>query len=335
MRILLLSYAFAPSVGGIETVSRLLAEEFLRAGHELKLITDTPDTEPNQFPYPVFRRPRARQLFALHSWAEIVFHNNISLNYAWPLLLFRRPWFVAHHIWIGDSPRPHWRERLKLRLLRFATNISISRAVARSLPVPAEIVGDPYDDSIFFSAGAVSPQTATDLIYTGRLVSDKGVDLLLQAVARLRGRGLRPGLTIAGDGSDKTALQNLAAELGLESQVTFVGQKAPAELAALLRAHRVHIVPSRWEEPFGIVALEGLACGCELVIAESGGLVEAAGGCATVFKRGDAAALEAALAEVLSPNRVRSDPVRRRAHLQQHTKAAVARRYLDLFQASR
>ena len=100
MRILFSSHAFAPSVGGLESVSRMLAEEFVRQGHEVRLITQTTSDTPDDFPFRVWRRPSGKTLPVLVRWCEVFFHSNISLPRAWPLLLIRRPWVVAHHVWI-------------------------------------------------------------------------------------------------------------------------------------------------------------------------------------------------------------------------------------------
>jgi glycosyltransferase involved in cell wall biosynthesis len=221
---------------------------------------------------------------------------------------------------------------LKKHSLRHATNLAVSRAVAAKMPVPAELVGDPYDDAVFFEAE--TPVRKRDLIYTGRLVSDKGIDLLLLALGKLKKQGVCPALTVAGDGSESSMLQQLSAQLGLTEQVVFTGQKSPGELADLLRGHRIQVVPSRWEEPFGIVALEGLACGCKLIVAESGGLLEAAGSCATVFKRGDVDSLECALLSALNdPPESEAARQSRLRHLARFKKSNVAAQYLAAFRA--
>ncbi len=331
MKILLVSYAFAPSVGGIETVSRLLAEEFLRVGHEVRVVTDTVSSESSAYSYPVERRPGWAALLKSHAWSEVVFHNNITLNYAWPLLLYRRPWVIAHHVWIGGDAPTHWRERLKKHALRYARNLAVSRAVAEKMPVPADLVGDPYDDAVFFEEESLPKKR--ELIYTGRLVSDKGIDLLLLAMGKLRQRGVCPELTVAGGGLESAKLQQLTADLGLTGQVVFTGQKSPSELADMLRRHRIQVVPSRWEEPFGIVALEGLACGCRLVVAASGGLMEAAGSSAIVFKRGDVDSLEKALMSALNePSEPGTARQNRNLHLGKFKKSNVAAQYLAAFQ---
>jgi glycosyltransferase involved in cell wall biosynthesis len=167
-----------------------------------------------------------------------------------------------------------------------------------------------------------------DLVFVGRLVSDKGADLLLEALARLAGDGLRPLLEIVGGGPEEAALRAQARQLGIEAQVEFLGIRTGAELVHLLNAHRILVVPSRYHEPFGIVALEGIACGCVVVGSEGGGLKEAIGPCGPTFPNGDVAALAARLAELLTePGRL--EDYRRQAarHLDAHTGARTANAY--------
>ena len=137
MKILLTSLLFAPSIGGIETVSMLLAREFVAAGHSVKVVTMTSgDNEVNDG-FEVLRKPSFAQLWQAARWSDVYFQSNISLPLAAPLLLVRRPWIIVHHTWIpkptGFSGMNH---RLKRLLLRFGKSISISNAVTESLPVP-------------------------------------------------------------------------------------------------------------------------------------------------------------------------------------------------------
>src|SRR5439155_17292393 len=111
-----------------------------------------------------------------------------------------------------------------------------------------------------------------DLVFLGRLVSDKGCDLLIQSLGRLAEQGLRPSLTVIGDGPERSRLQNLAKSLNLQDQVTFAGAPTSEEVARLLRQHSLLVVPSVYEESFGVVALEGMACGCVVIGSDGGGL---------------------------------------------------------------
>jgi len=327
MRILFSSHVFAPSVGGLETVSQALAGEFMRQGHEVRLITQTSGAGDDRYPFPIRRRPSASELLADVRWCDVYFHNNISLPRAWPLLCVRRPWIVAHHVWI---PHTGLAGRLKRAALRFATGIAVSNAVAAHLSTSSQVIPNPYDEASFRELSHI-PRTR-DIVYLGRLVSDKGVEILIAALAKLGARGCRPSVTIIGTGPEEASLRNRAAAMGLESSVAFVGARRGDELVELLNAHRLIVIPSLWQEPFGIVALEGMACGCVPVGSSGGGLGEAIGECGESFPNGDAEALCVVL-EGLLKDPARQARLRSRSseHLRRHTRANVAQQYLRVF----
>jgi glycosyltransferase involved in cell wall biosynthesis len=316
MRILMCSHAFAPAIGGTETVGRLLAQEFAGAGHEVRVVTETAGEA--ALPFEVFRKPPPGRLLSLHRWAEVVFHNNISLRAAWPLSLARRRWVVTHQTWFAGPAAA-----LKRAACRFATNIAISPAIQRALPVPSLVIPDPYEAGVFRDL----PGTAREreLIFVGRLVSDKGCDLLLDALEILHARGVQPNLTIVGDGPERASLEARAMD-----GVRFAGAVTGSALADLLNAHRILVVPSRWNEPFGVVALEGIACGCAAIGSAGGGLPAAIGPCGRTFPNGDARALAAVIEEML---RADLAPWLRHAeeHLGKHRPEAIAQRYLQVF----
>jgi len=79
-------------------------------------------------------------------------------------------------------------------------------------------------------------------------------------------------LTIIGSGPEEYSLRKLADDIGITGQVSFLGVKRGEESARLLNQHEILVIPSRWEEPFGIVSLEGIACGCVVIGSEGGGL---------------------------------------------------------------
>ena len=330
LKILLGSHHFFPSTGGIETTSDLLAREFVKQGHEVRVVTQTEGG--GSFPFPVIRRPGAIQLLRQVCWSDVFLQNNISLRTLWPLLFVRRPVFITHQTWMADAKgQTDWHHRVKRFVLRFAKSLAISHAIAGKLPVPSLEVGNPYDDEVFRD---LSADRTTDLIYVGRLVSDKGVDLLLEALAALRDAGLSPRLTIVGDGPERARLEGQTADLGLQSRVEFVGNQGSRRIAELLNRHRILIVPSRLPEPFGIVTVEGIACGCAVVGSAEGGLVDAIGPCGVTFRNGDAAALAGVLKQLLG------DPVRLHSlarggpeHVAQFEKAHVAEKYLKLMSA--
>ena len=275
MKILFATHRFYPEVGGLETVSLILAEEFVAAGHEVRLVTHAvadAGTDDARFPYPVLRRPGPGRMLALLRWCDVYFQNNISVRTLWPLALVRRPWVPAHHTWLTRvNGSIGWQDRLKKLLLRRGTPIAVSHEVAESLEVPGTVViGNPYKPTLFRLLPDV-PRTR-DLVFLARLVSDKGGDLLMDALADLKSHGLRPELTVVGDGPEMGNLRSQVERLGLDAQVEFTGTLQGEELVRTLNRHRVMVVPSRTPEPFGVVALEGIACGCAVVGSERGGL---------------------------------------------------------------
>lgn len=331
---LLVHTRFHPHVGGIETVARLLVREWVTAGHSVTVVTDIASDEENkvEFAFPVRRQPTASEWVRLLQSHDVVIHFNISLRAFWPLLLIRRPFVAVHHgFYIVDrSGRRDWREKLKLWIARRATkNIAVSEAIARAIGIQAVIIFNPYDPTVFFSA----PQLARsrDLIFVGRLVSDKGVDVLLKALALVGDRDLRPGLTIVGDGPERLPLEELVEELGLNDQVVFTGSKSPPDIADLFRQHTILVVPSLWEEPFGVVALEGIASGCAVIASSGGGLPEAVGPCGITFPNGNVAALAVEIEHLLTDGgRVVELLANAEQHLAKHHPTSVAEQYLQV-----
>lgn len=331
VRILFSSHVFAPSVGGIETVSALLAEEFVRQGHDVRLITQTPGESEHDRRLTIHREPSAAMQLSLARWCEVFFHNNISLPRAWPLLLLKRPWVVANHVWI---PHEGLAARMKRLALRHATCISASAAIARDMPAPSTVIPNPYDDGLFRVVPGV--ERTRDLVFLGRLVFDKGADLLISALAFLRQRGLRPSVTIVGSGPEEGALRTQLAASGLNASVTFAGARRGSELVALLNQHRVMVIPSRWQEPFGVVALEGIAAGCVVVASNGGGLPEAVGPCGETFPNGDSEALASVLEKLLrNPASYGASRQGAEQHLRRHTRANVAAEYLRVMASAR
>lgn len=330
MKLLVYSPAFLPKIGGLEINVAQFAVEMVRLGCEVVVVTRTAEEGADDLPYRVLRRPGVRQLLRWARWCDLYYQANVSLRGLWPLLLVRRPWAVSHHSWYrrGDG-RIAWQDRLKRFLLRFANvSISVSQGIAADLETPSIVIPNSYRDHLF----RVLPgePRERDLVFLGRLVSDKGVEVLIEALGRLGGCGLKPGLTLIGDGPEAPRIRAQVERLGLGGQVELLGLRTGEELVRLLNRHRILVIPSRYNEPFGIVALEGIACGCAVVGSRGGGLPEAIGPCGRTFRNGDAEHLAAVLAELLA------DPARQAVfqdeaprHLAEHGAERIARLYFE------
>ncbi len=150
------------------------------------------------------------------------------------------------------------------------------------------------DPQVYAPSGDVPPSSHDDLRigYAGGLVSEKGVDLLLQACARLVPR---PRVLLAGDGEERVSLERLAQELGIAERVTFLGRQASSDMAAFYRSLDVLVLPSRtlpnWKEQFGRVLIEAMACEIPVVGSDSGEIPHVVGDGGLIFAEGDVQAL--------------------------------------------
>lgn len=328
MKILMSAHCFPPSVGGLERVSATLAQELAALGHEVRVLTQTPAKDEPPADYAVHRRPTLRQTLALLRWADVYLQSNISLRTLWPALLLRKPTLVVYH---GRLSRPDdriaWQDRLKRTAARFVRrNLAVSTHLARTVPGGCGVIPNPYDDQLFTRGPGLA--RSGDLLFLGRLVSEKGADGLIDALVRLRSRGLQPTLTIVGSGPEEPALKAQCERAGLQNQVRFAGTRSGQALVEELRSHRLLVVPSLCAEAFGMVTLEGLACGMQVIVADAGGLPEALGPCGYVFPRGDWEALALRIESALTappPSATMQAVVN--AHLGRYKARAVALQY--------
>lgn len=138
----------------------------------------------------------------------------------------------------------------------------------------------------------------TDLLFVGRLVPYKGVDVLLEALSRIHPQ---PSLVVAGDGPLRKALEEKARHLYLE--VDFLGRVADQDLPALYRSARATVLPSvNGQEAFGITLVESMACGTPVVASDLPGVADVARAGGLVAPPRDPDALAAHLRRVLDPD---------------------------------
>src|SRR5690606_17466388 len=210
--------------------------------------------------------------------------------------------------------------------------IAISQAVAEDVRRPAVVIGNPYRSALFRRPDSDVGQKS-EFVVLGRLVSDKGADLALEALAKLGDKSAR--LTIIGDGPERPNLEAQVERLGLRGRVMFTGVLTGEPLVACLQRHRFLLVPSRWPEPFGNVALEGMACGCVPIVSSGGGLSDAVGSAGVVFDSGDVASLVGKMELVLRDGpEVVALVENARIHLHNHSAEKVAKDYLRVMRAS-
>jgi glycogen(starch) synthase len=111
------------------------------------------------------------------------------------------------------------------------------------------------------------------VLCVGRLVPQKGIEYLIRAVPRIADRFPRSRCVIVGEGWLRDHLEYVAGSTGHRWRISFTGFIPDSDLVALLKSADVLVVPSIYE-PFGIVALEGMAAGVPVVASQVGGLAE-------------------------------------------------------------
>ncbi|MCA9930881.1 MAG: glycosyltransferase family 4 protein, partial [Anaerolineales bacterium] len=139
-----------------------------------------------------------------------------------------------------------------------------------------------------------------------RLVPEKGVDLLIQAVAKLPGIWR---LHIAGEGSERPYLEQLAQQLGIRDRVQFDGAVSSTHMPAYLQQLDVLALTSRtlpnWKEQFGRILIEAMACEVAVVGADSGEIPYVIGSAGLTFPEDDANALHTHLRHLLQSETLR------------------------------
>ena len=111
------------------------------------------------------------------------------------------------------------------------------------------------------------------LFFVGRLVNEKGVSCLIDAMPRIINEFHDVKLVIVGKGQEMECLKNKACNLGILNKVYFAGYVDENELKMLYKCADIAIYPSFYE-PFGIVALEAMLAGVPTVVSDVGGLGE-------------------------------------------------------------
>ena len=209
----------------------------------------------------------------------------------WPCL-FCAP---ACRDWRGALRRVLYQRRRKELLARVARIVVISefmksRLVTNGLPADKIVVSPPDPAEFPRPSGRTTMPEPVDLLYAGQLLRGKGMQILLRALALMR----RPRtLDVVGTGNMETELRALADSLGIAGRVRWRGfsDDVPAWMAAAACV----VVPSVWQEPYGLVAAEAVALGRPVIASDIGGLPEACGGKAVLVPPGDPADLAAAL----------------------------------------
>lgn len=206
---------------------------------------------------------------------------------------------------------------------------------ARSMAPAVQPTVEPMPVNVaMFAPGAV-PRSTDRFLFVGRLNRQKGIALLLQALAAT---STGASLDVVGDGDDRDALEATVRSLGIADRVRWHGRKTQAELVPLYRGAVALVVPSE-EEGLGLVAVEAQLCGAPVIAFRSGGLTDVVddGITGVLTPAGDVRAL----AQAMDAMAARSDhgaalgAAGRAAALARFSPAVVAARYATIYEGAR
>ncbi len=111
-------------------------------------------------------------------------------------------------------------------------------------------------------------------VAAGRLSPEKGIDALIEAIARVRAGGVDARLRLVGDGPRRSELERLADRLGVAEAVEITGWVEHDDVETYLQDAWALVAPSRWAEPLGLSAVEAIVRGVPVIASEVGGYAE-------------------------------------------------------------
>lgn len=329
MKILMTSEFFYPHIGGIETVTEYLADEFVRMGHEVKIITTTVECGDKNFSFEVLRKPTKKAFWKAYSWCDVYVHQGVSLKRTWPLLLKHKPWFVVYHQVFYQSGLLG---KMKKICSYFSHAIAVSETTRQGYGLKkADVILNSYDSERF---RLLNESMRKDFVFVGKLTRTKGVHLLIQAFDKFKAStGSDWKLTLIGGGEEDIMNGYINASF-YKSDIKMLGFKYPKEIVDILNQHQVQIVPSLAPEAFGVVVLEGMACGCLVIGSDGDGIKEAMGEAGFSFEKGNIESLAKAMEKAYKMNYVdyqnQKDLMHKR--LEELSLRNVAERYIQLFE---
>lgn len=167
------------------------------------------------------------------------------------------------------------------------------------------------DPSLFaFTVRDMSP--IVTIAYIGRVVPEKGIDTLFQALANVGGSWR---LQLIGNGTERPVLEALAHTLNIADRVEFAGAVPSSGMPDVYRRVDIVVLPSltrpNWKEQFGRVLIEAMASGAVVVGSNSGAIPEVISDCGVVFPEGDESALAQALTRLIADPGLRAEYARK------------------------
>ncbi len=193
-------------------------------------------------------------------------------------------------------------------------------------------------DTVLFSPQFSTNNNELNIGFLGRLVPEKGIDILFTAVSQLRKQGLNCRIIICGSGSSEAELKQMAAQQNIADIVTWKGAVRHEEAPKEMSKFDILVLPSRtvatWKEQFGHVIVEAMAMGIPVVGSDCGEIPNAIANRDLIFPEEDAAALATILKRAIADIDWRQEMgkygIERVQNYYSHER--IAQRLIDLWQ---
>ena len=194
----------------------------------------------------------------------------------WLLTFLRR--FLCQRVTVNIVPTVWLGEQLQLPR---------REAVAHGLPPSPSLVR------------ILRTEEIPSIVFIGRLVTTKGVGVLLEAAGNLRDEKRKFELLVVGTGPERELLEARAHQLQLDSHVRFLGRLPEYQVTALVAKAAAVVVPSLGGEVFGMVVAENMLRGLPVIASDLGAFVEVLGAAGQTFRTGDATDLALQIERIL------------------------------------
>lgn len=372
MNILIYCKAFWPSVGGMESSIECLAKYLHARGAGVTVVTETAYDGENPFSFPVHWQADKQLIRRLLAESDLLHLNvmNVGLRLR---ALFSGKKIVTTYAdvtpicpkgvklrWDGPcdtsgpliclkcmkrSGTPHRFKFLFRPLIKSLLSLSSHANIVNSpwslerYPLARKYLVPRYIDADQFSPPEGPHRDARAdgeirIIYAGRLVKEKGVQVLLEALQICVNRGHPARLVICGDGNYREALERQIEVSDLRQYVDFRGELDKEELSHALHEADIAVVPSLWYETFGRAAAEAMAAGLPVIATDAGGIEDVVGDAGIVVNRGATDELANAIERLILDEPLRRTLGRagRRRVLDMYGEREALRRHAEVYE---
>lgn len=363
MNILMQCMYFPPEVGGLESHVYTLCRELVRRGHRVTMLTSR--SRPGLPRREVIDGVDVRRVWLpsrtpvgwiAHAAATTPVHYRLSRNAdlfhaqdfaavppAWPARWrYRRPpplvLTVHTSHFLVRARRPLWKPILRRIVASADYLLAPSRelldtALALYPHRRAQVLLNAVDTETFRRTSAtLPPTTRRRVIVPRRLFPKNGVEYFVRALPRIAA-AVDVEAIVVGDGPERARLDRLAAELGVDGRIRFLGAKPHVEMPGVFSSAEIAVIPSLMEAS-SVAALEAMACGIPVAASRVGGLPEIIDeSVGTLFEPGNPDSLAEAVVRALS-DRVgllrKGDAARRRV-VDRFSLGRLVDRHLEIY----